>query len=101
MNIRNIAASLFVCLSAGVGLAQPSSPPVPAAPPAAPVPPIPPEAAVDPQPKVVEGILMKSQRASSDRGKYEWVCTYRVAGTTRNVQLEESCPQSMPFALKK
>ena len=101
MVIRNIAALSFVCLSAGVALSQPGLPPVPAAPAAAPVPPIPPEAAVDPQPKVVEGILMKSQRASSDRGKYEWVCTYRVAGTTRNVQLEESCPQSMPFALKK
>jgi hypothetical protein len=50
---------------------------------------------------VAEGVLMKSQRASGDKGTFEWICTYRVAGTTRNVQVDESCPQTMPFALKR
>ena len=100
MNIRKIAALLCVGLSASVALAQSSTPPTPPlpTPPLAPTSPEPPAA---PQPNVVEGTLMRTQRANNDRGKYEWICTYRVAGTTRIVQVDESCPQTMPFALKK
>lgn len=98
MDLRNIAVVLSVALSASIALAQ-SEPPSAPQPPSNPTPP---EAPATPtQPTTVEGTLMKSQRANNDRGKYEWVCTYRVAGTTRNVLLEESCPQTLPFSVRK
>ena len=91
---KNIAVLLFVGLSASA-LAQSDMPPKPPAPPA------PAEPAAEPTRKVVEGALMKTQRANSDKGKYEWICTYRVAGTNRSVLLDESCPQSLPFEVKR
>lgn len=93
MKVPSTAAMVFAVLSTCVAFAQSGTPP--------PTPPVPPEQPAGSQPKVVEGMLMKSQRASGDRGTFEWICTYRVAGITRNVQVDESCPQTMPFALKR
>ncbi len=101
MKIRTIAALLLVGLSTSLAFAQSSTPPAPASPPVPAVPTSPPEPSAVPYAKLAEGTLMKSARANSDRGKYEWICTYRVAGTTRSVQVDESCPQTMTFALKK
>lgn len=98
MKIGKLAALLLVCWPVAVAIAQSGTPPAPSAPQE---PPSPPEPVAAPRPKLVDGVLMKSQRASSDRGKYEWVCTYRVAGTTRSVLLDESCPQTVPFELKR
>ncbi len=95
MKIRAIAALLLVGLSSSLAFAQSSTPPAPVVPT-----PLPEPSAVQ-QASMAEGTLMKSQRASNDKGKYEWICTYRVAGTTRSVQVDESCPQTMMFALKK
>jgi hypothetical protein len=100
MKVASTAAMIFALFSTCVAFAQ-SGTPTPPAPPAPPVPPASPEPTAGSQPKVAEGVLMKSQRASGDKGTFEWICTYRVAGTTRNVQVDESCPQTMPFALKR
>ena len=101
MKIHTIAALLLVGLSTSPAFAQSSTPPAPATPPVpADIAPPPAPSAV-PQASTAEGTLMKSQRANNDRGKYEWICTYRVGGTTRSVQVDESCPQTMTFALKK
>ena len=107
MKIKNIAAVLFFGLCAHAASAQtPVTPPPttpapsepPAVPPAPPVPTTPPAA---PKTAVVEGTLFKTQRASNERGKFEWICTYNVAGTKRSVQLDESCPSTLPFELKR
>ena len=83
------------------GYAQTPVPPVPEPPPV-PVPPAPPTEPVAPSgPKVVQGVLVKTQRANNDKGKYEWICTYRVGTITRSVLLDESCPQNVPFEMKK
>lgn len=101
MKIRATTALLLVGLSSSLVFAQSSKLAVPATPPVPAVPAPPPEPSAVPQASMAEGTLMKSQRASNDRGKYDWICTYRVGGTTRSVQLDESCPQTMTFALKK
>lgn len=92
--LKNFAVLLFVGLSASA-FAQSDAPPKP------PTPPTPAEPAVEPTRKVVEGTLMKTQRANNDKGKYEWICTYRVSGTNRSVLLDESCPQTLPFEVKR
>jgi len=35
---------------------------------------------------MAEGELMKSQRGSNDKGKFEWIGNYRIAGTTRSLR---------------
>jgi hypothetical protein len=105
MKIRNIAAVLFFGLCANAALAQmpaiPAPPPPPESPNPPPAPPAPPAASNVPAATIVEGALFKSQRATNDKGKFEWICTYRVAGTRRSVQLDESCPSTMVFDLKR
>ena len=91
---KNIAVALFVGLAATV-FAQSDAPPKPSSPTT------PAEPTAEPTRKVVEGTLMKTQRANNDKGKYEWICTYRVAGTNRSVLLDESCPQTLPFEVKR
>lgn len=91
---RSIAVLLFVGLSTAA-FAQSDAPPKPTAPPT------PTEPTAEPTRKVVEGTLMKSQRANNDKGRYEWICTYRVSGTNRSVLLDESCPQTLPFEVKR
>jgi hypothetical protein len=49
----------------------------------------------------VEGTLFKTQRSKNDKGKFEWVCTYSVANLKRSVLLDESCPSTMVFELKR
>ncbi len=105
MKLKNIATLLFITLSANVVFAQSETQPTQPAPPP-PVTPVAPPAPVAPvsasQPRVAEGVLVRSQRANnSDKGTFEWVCTYRVEGSTRGVQLDESCPQTMPFSFKR
>lgn len=105
MKLVNIAALLFVALSTNVVFAQSETQPAPPAPipPVTPVvPPVPAVPIVAPQPRVAEGVLVRSQRATNnDKGTFEWVCTYRVEGSTRGVQLDESCPPTMPFSFKR
>ena len=101
MKTCNVVVALVVALFATCGFAQTGTPPVPDAPPT-PAPPATPTEPPPPSgPKVVEGVLMKSQRANNDKGKYEWICTYRVEKITRSVLLDESCPQNLPFEMKK
>ncbi|MEO8102808.1 MAG: hypothetical protein ABI790_09790 [Betaproteobacteria bacterium] len=102
MNFRKSATIMLLVLGAQIAQAQaPAAPATPAAPetPVAPV--APPAEPLAPKPAVVEGNLVQSQRASSDKGTFVWVCTYRVAGSRRSVQLDESCPSTLPFQLKR
>ena len=102
MKIPTALIAFLLAFFAGIASAQttePASPSVPAPAPASPLPA--PDPSIVPQATMAEGVLMKSQRASNDKGKFEWICTYRVAGTTRSVQVDESCPQTMRFALKR
>lgn len=101
MKLKNMAAVLGVCASAA--FAQVPVTPAPSEPPAAPpaTPPASPAPPALPKSRVVEGTLFKSQRATDDRGKFTWVCTYSVAGTQRHVQLDESCPSTLAFELKR
>jgi hypothetical protein len=92
--LKHIAVLLFAGLSFSA-FAQSDAPPKPPAPPA------PTEPTAEQARRVVEGTLMKMQRANNDKGKYEWICTYRVEGTNRSVLLDESCPQTLPFELKR
>ena len=101
MKIRTIAALLLAGLSTSLAFAQSSTPPAPATPPVPAVPAPPLGQPAVPQTTTAEGTLMKSQRANNDRGKYEWICTYRVEKITRSVLLDESCPQNLPFEIKK
>ena len=105
MKLGNIAALLFVALATNVVFAQSETQPVSPAPtpPIKPVvPPVPVEPIAAQQPRVAEGVLVRSQRATNnDKGTFEWVCTYRVDRSTRGVQLDESCPQTMPFSFKR
>ena len=102
MKIPTRLMALLLTLFCGLASAQTTEPTTPPAPPAAPAsPPAAPDPSIVPQATMAEGVLMKSQRASNDKGKFEWICTYRVGGTTRNVQVEESCPQTLRFALKR
>lgn len=101
MRIRNIAAALLAGLCASAALAQtPATPPpeTPAAPIATPPPPPAPTASTA---NVAEGTLFKTQRSKNDKGRFEWVCTYRVANLKRSVLLDESCPSTMVFELKR
>ena len=101
MDLKNIAVAVLFGMTAGLVVAQtttPSAPPVPAAPATAPAPAAP---AASSQPTVAEGALFKSQRMRNDKGTYNFICTYRIAGTKRDVLLDESCPESMVFQLKK
>ena len=102
MKIRNITAVLICALGASVASAQapaaPAAPEPPASPAAPPAPTAPPTA---PKTAIVEGTLFKTQRTNNDKGKFEWICTYNVAGSRRSVQLDESCPSSMVFELKR
>jgi hypothetical protein len=50
---------------------------------------------------VAEGTLFKTQRSKNDKGRFEWVCTYSVANLKRSVLLDESCPSTMVFELKR
>ncbi len=102
MKISDTSMALLLALFAGIAPAQTTesaSPPVPLLAPASS--PQAPDPSIVPQATMAEGVLMKSQRATNDRGKFEWICTYRIAGTTRSVQVDESCPQTMRFALKR
>jgi hypothetical protein len=54
-----------------------------------------------PKSAIIEGTLFKSQRSNNDKGKFEWICTYNVAGSRRSVQLDESCPSTLVFELKR
>ena len=98
MKVGNFALLLFVGVAASIAFAQ-SSPP--STPPALPSAPTTPEPAVVSPPKVAEGSLFKSQRLKNDKGTNDFICTYRVAGLKRDVQLAESCPETMVFQLKK
>ena len=95
MKIPTRLMALLLTLFCGLASAQTTQPTTPASPPAAPDP------SIVPQATMAEGVLLKSQRSSNDKGKFEWICTYRIAGTTRSVQTDESCPQTMRFALKR
>ena len=98
MKVGNFALLLFVGVAARIAFAQ-SSPP--STPPALPSAPTTPEPAVVSPPKVAGGSLFKSQRLKNDKGTNDFICTYRVAGLKRDVQLDESCPETMVFQLKK
>jgi hypothetical protein len=112
LKLRSVAALLAGILCAGFAAAQaastapgsePATPPAPA-PAAPPPPPDPPPAPPPPDvPRVtaVEGTLTRSQRGLSDTRQIFWVCTYNVAGARRNVQLNESCPQTLPFEVRR
>ena len=101
MKISNIAAVLLCGLFTHAVSAQtPASPPPDA--PAAPAPtPVPSQAPSASTVNVAEGTLFKTQRSKNDKGKYEWVCTYSVANLKRSVLLDESCPSTMVFELKR
>jgi hypothetical protein len=81
-----------LCASAALAQVPPAPPPEP---PAVPAPPVLPKSAI------IEGTLFKSQRSNNDKGKFEWICTYNVAGSRRSVQLDESCPSTLVFELKR
>lgn len=100
MKIKNIAAILFLGMCVNVAAAQTPVPAIPPQPPAAP-PAQPPEPPAPSKPAVAEGTLVQSQRANGDTGKFFWICTYRVEGTKRGVQLDDSCPPTMLFQLKR
>ena len=110
MKIRTIAAMLCFGWLAGPGYAQAPAPTAPAEPsatpaapatPATPPSPNPPPPAAPPKTNIVEGTLFKTQRANSDKGTFVWVCTYNVAGSKRAVQLDESCPSTMVFEIRR
>ena len=109
ITIKHIAALLLAGLSIGMVFAQSSEPIIrpiteePANPPALVTPPATPEAPAAAKPKTAEGTLFKSQRVAGDKGGVgsDWVCTYRVAGASKSVQLSESCPDTMRFELKR
>ena len=100
MKVGNFALLLFVGVAASIAFAQASPPTEPPVLPSAPTAPTAEPAGVS-QPKVAEGVLFKSQRLKNDKGTNDYICTYRVAGTKRDVQLDESCPATMVFQLKK
>lgn len=102
MKIPTASMALLLVLFAGIASAQATEPASPSVPPSAPASPAPaPDPSIVPQATMADGVLLKSQRESNDKGKFEWICTYRISGTTRSVQLDESCPQMMRFALKR
>ena len=101
MRFGNSALCLFVGVAASLACAQASPPTEPPVLPSAPIAPTTPEPAVVAPPKIAEGVLFKSQRLKNDKGTNDYICTYRVAGTKRDVQLDESCPATMMFQLKK
>ena len=104
MKIKNIAGALFVGVTANFVFAQTTAPGTPPSPPVPAIVPTPVEAVapvVPSQPKTAEGTLFKSQRMRNDKGTQDYICTYRIAGTKRDVLLDESCPESMVFQLKK
>ncbi len=112
ISIKHIAALLLAGLSIGMVFAQSSEPAIlpvlpvteaPANPPALVTPPTTPEPPATAKPKTAEGTLFKSQRVAGDKGGVgsDWVCTYRVAGASKSVQLSESCPDTMRFELKR
>ena len=104
MKIRIIAAALFVGVTANFVFSEPTAPSTPPTPPVPATAPTPAEAvapAVPLSPKTVGGTLFKSQRMRNDKGTQDYICTYRIAGTKRDVLLDESCPESMVFQLKK
>ena len=101
MKVSNIAVALVVCVTANPLFAQttaPATPPTSVVPVTAPEPTVP---AVATPPKTAEGTLFKSQRMRNDKGTQDYICTYRIAGMKRDVLLDESCPESMVFQLKK
>ena len=98
MKVGKFPLFLFVGAAASLACAEVSPP---TEPPALPSAPTTPEPAGVAQPKIAEGVLFKSQRLKNDKGTNDYICTYRVAGTKRDVQLEESCPATMVFQLKK
>ena len=101
MKVGNFALLLFVGFAARIAFAEVSPPTEPPVLPSAPTAPTTAEPAGLSRPKVAEGALFKSQRLKNDKGINDYICTYRVAGTKRDVQLEESCPETMMFQLKK
>ncbi len=113
INTKNFTTLLLAGLSTGIVFAQAGEHAMPPVPPAAPLPavaaeaptnlPTPAEAPATPKPKVAEGTLFKSQRVPGDKGGVgsDWVCTYRVGGASKSVQLNESCPDTMRFELKR
>ena len=101
MKVANIVVALVACVTANPVFAQttaPATPPTSVVPVTAPEPTVP---AITTPPKTAEGTLFKSQRMRNDKGTQDYICTYRVAGTKRDVLLDESCPGSMVFQLKK
>ena len=104
MKVSNIAVALVACVTANPVFAQttaPATPPTSVVPVTAPTPPEPTVPAVATPPKTAEGTLFKSQRMRNDKGTQDYICSYRIAGTKRDVLLDESCPESMVFQLKK
>ena len=104
MKVSNIAVALVACVTANPVFAQttaPATPPTSVVLVTAPTPPEPTVPAVATPPKTAEGTLFKSQRMRNDKGTQDYICTYRIAGTKRDVLLDESCPESMVFQLKK
>ena len=101
MRAGNFALLLIVGFAASFAFGEVSPPTEPPALPSAPTAPTTAVPAGVSQPKVAEGALFKSQRLKNDKGTNDYICTYRVAGTKRDVQLEESCPETMMFQLKK
>ena len=101
MKVGNFALLLFVGVAASFAFAQASPPTEPPVLPSAPTAPTTAEPAGLSQPKIAEGVLFRSQRLKNDKGTNDFICTYRVAGAKRDVQLEESCPATMVFQLKK
>lgn len=87
--------------------ASPVKPPASSAAPASAEPapaesaPAPADPTAAPRTGVVEGTLVQTQRVEGDRASFVWVCTYRVAGARRSVQLDASCPSTMPFKIKR
>ena len=101
MKVSNIAVALVVGVTANPVFAQttvPATPPMSVVPVTAPEPTV---SAVTTPPKTAEGTLFKSQRMRNDKGTQDYICSYRIAGTKRDVLLDESCPESMVFQLKK
>lgn len=114
MKLGNLVPLLLIALGAQVASAQtapapappePRVPPAESAPPAAPVTPpavpTPPAPVSAVHPTVAEGTLFRTQRSKNDKGKYEWVCTYNVANLKRSVLLDESCPSTLTFELRR
>ena len=100
MKFTHILATLVIGLCGQVASGQTPVSPAPVTPTPV-VPAAPPAAPALSKPNLAEGSLFKSQRQKNDKGKFEWVCTYSIEGLKRSVLLDESCPATMVFELKR